>query len=314
MSNRPLALIVGPTGVGKTACSVKVAKILNTQIISADSMQIYKGMDIGTAKVTPKEADGVVHHMVDVVSPLENYSVCDYMKEARECAENIQNGGMIPLVVGGTGLYADALIGKIAFDDNASSDENFRREMNELYLKKGAEFIHDELEKVDKISADAIHPNNVKRVIRALEYYHVTGETISSHNEATKHAEPMYKTAKIGFLRRRENLYDRIDKRVDIMLKDGLLEETRRLLDMGCTSASTSMQALGYREAASYLLGDISYDEMSELIKRNSRRYAKRQLTWFKRDEEINWINLDEICGDALADMCVDIINNMLKN
>ncbi len=313
MQNRTAVFIVGPTGVGKTAGSIEIAKLLGTEIISADSMQIYKYMDIGTAKVTPDEADGVIHHMTDIVSPLENYSVCDYVKAARSAAEDIQNRGLVPLIVGGTGLYVDALTGRLSFDDDASSDLQYRSELNALCEERGAEFVHNVLKNVDKASADAIHPNNIKRVIRALEYYHVTGQTISAHNEETKNKEPLYLTSKIGFTRSRENLYARIDKRVDIMLKQGLLDETRRLLDMGCTDANTSMQALGYREAAQYLKGGMSYDEMAELIKRNSRRYAKRQLTWFKRDEEIHWLNLDETYGEKLAQICIDIINKDLK-
>ena len=234
-------------------------------------------------------------------------------KAARSAAEDIQNRGLVPLVVGGTGLYVDALTGRLSFDDDASSDLQYRSELNALCEERGAEFVHNVLKNVDKASADAIHPNNIKRVIRALEYYHVTGQTISAHNEETKNKEPLYLTSKIGFTRSRENLYARIDKRVDIMLKQGLLDETRRLLDMGCTDANTSMQALGYREAAQYLKGGMSYDEMAELIKRNSRRYAKRQLTWFKRDEEIHWLNLDETDGEKLAQICIDIINKDLK-
>ena len=309
-----VALIVGPTGVGKTEISVKIAKLLQTEIISCDSMQIYKYMDIGTAKVTKEEADGIVHHMTDIALPTENYSVCDYVAEASKIITDITERGKIPLVVGGTGLYADSLTGKMSFEDNASSDENYRKELFSLAEEKGADFIHNMLKNVDEKSAFAIHPNNVKRVVRALEYFKVTGVPISVHNEESKKIPLPYKTCKIGFIRDRENLYNRIDKRVDIMIKDGLIDEVKRLVDMGCTRDNTSMQALGYKEVIDYFDGKLTFDEMTELIKRDSRRYAKRQLTWFKRDESIHWVNLDSIDStDDAAKKCADIIKEELS-
>ena len=309
-----VALIVGPTGVGKTEISVKIAKMLETEIISCDSMQIYKYMDIGTAKVTKEEADGVIHHMTDIVLPTENYSVCDYVAEASKIISDISQRGKIPLIVGGTGLYADSLTGKMSFEENASSDENYRKELFKLAEEKGAGFIHNELKNVDEKSALNIHPNNIKRVVRALEYFKVTGVPISVHNEESQKIPLPYKTCKIGFIRERENLYKRIDKRVDLMLEAGLIDEVRKLKEMGLTKDNTSMQALGYKEVIDYFDGKMSFEQMSELIKRDSRRYAKRQLTWFKRDESIHWINLDNIVStDDAAKKCVGIIKEELS-
>lgn len=309
-----VALIVGPTGVGKTEISVKIAKKLDTEIISCDSMQIYKYMDIGTAKVTPDEADSVVHHMIDVAEPTENYSVCDYVRSAATIIDDMTKRGKLPLIVGGTGLYADSLVGKMSFEANASSDENYRRELFALAEEKGAEFIHNMLGNVDEKSALSIHPNNVKRVVRALEYFKVTGVPISVHNEESKKLVPPYNVCTIGFIRERENLYRRIDQRVDKMLSCGLIDEVKRLMEMGCGKNHTSMQALGYKEVIDYLEGTLSLDGMAEIIKRDSRRYAKRQLTWFRRDGSIHWINLDaDKDTDSIAGECADIIRKELS-
>lgn len=311
--NKPsVVLIAGPTGVGKTKYSVEIAKKLGTDIISCDSMQIYRHMDIGTAKVTKKEAQGVVHHMIDVAEPTRNYSVCDYVCEAKEAVDSVLKSGRIPLIVGGTGLYAEALLSGTEFFESAPTDLNYRNELMRLCSEKGNDFIHEMLEKVDKKSSESIHPNNVKRVIRALEYYHITGKTISSHNEQTKSVQPPYNSVKIGFMRSRESLYKIIDERVDKMLADGLLEEVKALVAMGCTKSHTSMQAIGYRQALDYLNGSITYSEMTELIKRDSRRYAKRQFTWFGHMKDMVWINPDGTEDEAVIDKCLDIIENSL--
>jgi len=306
-----VAFIVGPTGVGKTEISVKTAKLLDTEIISCDSMQIYKYMDIGTAKVTKEEADGIRHHMIDIAEPTENYNVCTYVSETSKIVDDMTKRNKIPLVVGGTGLYADSLCGRMSFEENVSTDENYRKELFALSEEKGVEFIHNELKKVDEKSAEKIHPNNVKRVIRALEYFKMTGVPISVHNEESQKIPSPYNTFKIGFIRERENLYNRIDKRVDIMMEDGLVDEVKKLYEMGCTREHTSMQALGYKEVIDYLEGQSSFEEMTEIIKRESRRYAKRQLTWFKRDKSIMWINLDKDCDkDEVAKMCAQAITD----
>lgn len=312
--NKPnVVLIAGPTGVGKTAASVILAKKLNTEIISCDSMQIYKGMDIGTAKVTKEEADGVVHHMTDIINPDENFSVCDYVDMASKCIENIAKNGKIPLVVGGTGLYADSLLKGIDFSKDAPKEEEYRQELFKLAEKEGAQYVHSLLAEVDEISAKAIHPNNVKRVIRALEYYHATGERISDHNERTKEKEQPYNSVRIYFTRDRQTLYESIDSRVDQMISDGLLEEVKSLIKNGINEDNTSMQAIGYKEIADYLAGKTTLEDAINLIKQGSRHYAKRQLTWFKRDLEGIWINLDEFnSNEEVAKACLDIIKRRI--
>lgn len=313
MDKPSVILIVGPTGTGKTKYSIQLAKKLDTEIISCDSMQIYRHMDIGTAKVTKDEMQGIMHHMIDIAEPTRNYSVCDFVYESKKIIDNMLQRGKIPLITGGTGLYADSLLNGTDFFESAPSDSAYRKELMQLAQKNGAGFIHSMLIKVDEKSAANIHPNNIKRVIRALEYYHATGETISAHNEKTKENKAPYNSCKIGFTRNRENLYDRINKRVDAMLAAGLVDEVKKLVSMGCTCDNTSMQAIGYKEVVSCLNGEISYEEMTEALKQNSRRYAKRQMTWFKRDAEINWINLDEAESKSnVLDMCLEIINKTL--
>lgn len=309
--NKPkVILIAGPTGVGKTAASVILAKKLNTEIISCDSMQIYKGMDIGTAKVTPGEAEGVVHHMIDVASPADNFSVCDYVTMAAPVIDELARLGKPAIVVGGTGLYADSLIKGIKFSEQAPADEEYRDRMFALYGDKGADYVHALLRELDPESAEAIHPNNVKRVIRALEYYHASGERISEHNKRTQSLESPYDSIRFYFTRDRNHLYRRIDKRVDMMIAQGLEAEVRALIDGGLSRNTTAMQALGYKEMADAIEGIITMEEAIELIKRDSRRYAKRQLTWFKRDTGGIWLNLDETgTAEATAERCIEIIN-----
>lgn len=305
MSKPKVILIAGPTGVGKTAASVHLAKMLDTEIVSCDSMQIYKGMDIGTAKVTPGEAQGIKHHMIDVISPLEGFSVRDYVAMASPIIEDIASRGKIALVVGGTGLYADSLIKGIDFSDETGADEKYRQEMLALAKARGNDYVHNLLRDVDEKSAEAIHPNNIKRVIRALEYYHISGERISDYNERTKKLPSPYDSVRFYFNRDRQNLYNRIDMRVDKMLKDGLVDEVKALVDMGLDISFTAMQALGYKEIADYIAGRITLEEATELIKSGTRHYAKRQLTWFKRDKEGIWLNLDDFSSpEEVAKMC----------
>lgn len=312
MEKKKLVLIAGPTGVGKTATSVQLAKKMNTQIVSCDSMQIYKGMDIGTAKVTPEEADGIVHHMTDIAEPDEVFSVCDYVIRASAVIEDMTSRGMIPLVVGGTGLYADSLIKGIEFDSEAPSDENYRKEMEKTAEEKGVEYVHSLLADVDRESADAIHPNNVKRVIRALEYYHATGTTISEYNRKTKETESPYNSVRIYLTRPREELYRRIDERVDIMIADGLESEVRTLWEKGL-GGKTSLQALGYKEFIEYFEGKCTHAEAVDKIKQQSRRYAKRQLTWFSRDKEGIWLDMSEYKSPSdAAEKCYFIVKERL--
>lgn len=308
--NKPkVILIAGPTGVGKTATSVLVAKKLDTEIISCDSMQIYRGMDIGTAKVTPEEAGGICHHMTDIIDPWQSFSVCDYVNMAMPIVDRLNTMGKTPLLVGGTGLYADSLIKGITFSEDAPADEEYRDKLYKLAEEKGADFLHDMLREVDPESALSIHANNVKRVIRALEYYHASGEPISLHNQRTKEAPSPYESLRIYFTRERSHLYERIDKRVDIMMEMGLEQEVKALMDSGLSYDTTAMQALGYKEMADAISGKITVKEAVELIKQGSRRYAKRQLTWFKRDAEGIWLNLDETgTTEDTANECIRII------
>ena len=288
MENR-LICICGPTASGKTALSVALAKQLHTEIISADSMQIYRGMDIGTAKPTAAERQGVPHHLLDVCAPGEPFSVARYVELADAAAQDVLSRGMIPVVAGGTGLYMDALIECSTFSGD-ETDLSVREKYQCMAAEQGNEAVHACLAKVDPEGADRLHPNNLKRVIRALEVYEQTGMTIDAFNRLHKRPAPKYAALKIGVCpAERQTLYDRIDRRVDQMLADGLLEETKRLLDSGAL-AGTAAQAIGYKELLGYLQGDALLADCVALLKQRSRNYAKRQLTWLKRDDNIHWI------------------------
>ncbi|MBR5543813.1 MAG: tRNA (adenosine(37)-N6)-dimethylallyltransferase MiaA [Oscillospiraceae bacterium] len=307
MQKNRIICIVGPTASGKTALSIALAKKLSGEIVSGDSMQIYKGMDIGTAKPDETERDGVVHHMLSVAEPSENYSAARYVKEAGACVDEILSCGKVPIVVGGTGLYIDSLVNGTEFAAHLE-DEKYRRELWELYEEKGVEFLHDMLSRVDAARAEEIHKNNVKRVIRALEVYKITGKTISEHDEETKGKEPKYDATYIGLeFQNRDRLYERINLRVDKMIEAGLLREVENLLGSGLSPSSTAMQAIGYKELVAYFEGKEMLDEAIEKIKLNSRRYAKRQMTWFKRNEKVNWIAVDK------SENISDIIQNSMN-
>lgn len=288
MENR-LICICGPTASGKTALSVALAKQLHTEIISADSMQIYRGMDIGTAKPTAEERQGVPHHLLDICAPGEPFSVARYVELADAAAQDVLSRGMVPIVAGGTGLYMDALIECSTFSGD-ETDLSVREKYQRMAAEQGNEAVHACLAKVDPEGADRLHPNNLKRVIRALEVYEQTGMTIDAFNRLHKRPAPKYAALKIGICpAERQTLYDRIDRRVDQMLADGLLEETKRLLDSGAL-AGTAAQAIGYKELLGYLQGDAPLADCVALLKQRSRNYAKRQLTWLKRDDNIHWI------------------------
>ncbi len=293
MKNNKIICIVGPTASGKTSLSIKLAKALRGEIVSGDSMQIYKGMDIGTAKPTEEEQEGVIHHMLSVVSPFENFSVARYVEEASHAIDDILSRGKVPIVVGGTGLYIDSLVSGREFAARRE-DETLKKELLELYEKQGAAALHKILEKLDPERAEQIHENNIKRVIRAIEVCKTTGKTISGHDEETKKVPPRYDAAYVGILfDDREKLYERINLRVDMMMGSGLLREVKTLLDSGVPSDSTAMQAIGYKELCSYFSGERSLEEAVEDIKSASRRYAKRQMTWFKRNKSIKWVSPD---------------------
>ena len=288
MENR-LICICGPTASGKTALSVALAQQLHTEIISADSMQIYRGMDIGTAKPTIAERQGVPHHLLDVCAPGETFSVARYVELADAAAQDILSRGMVPVVAGGTGLYMDALIECSTFSGD-ETDLTIREKYQRMAAEQGNEAVHACLAAVDPEGAERLHPNNLKRVIRALEVYEQTGMTLDAFNRLHKRPAPKYQALKIAVCpAERQTLYDRIDRRVDQMLEDGLLDEIRRLLDAGAL-AGTAAQAIGYKELLGYLLEGQPLDECVALLKQRSRNYAKRQLTWLKRDDKIHWI------------------------
>lgn len=288
MENR-LICICGPTASGKTALSVALARQLHTEIISADSMQIYRGMDIGTAKPTEAERCGVPHHLLDICDPGEPFSVARYVELADAAAQDILRRGMIPVVAGGTGLYMDALIECSTFTGD-ETDRSIREKYQRMAAEQGNIAVHECLRRVDPEGAARLHPNNLKRVIRALEVYEQTGMTLDAFNRLHKRPAPKYQAIKIGVCpAERQVLYERIDKRVDQMLADGLLDETRRLLERGAL-AGTAAQAIGYKELLGFLQGEQPLEECVALLKQRSRNYAKRQLTWLKRDDNIHWI------------------------
>lgn len=287
---QPLIILTGPTASGKTALSVELAKRIGGEIISADSMQVYRHMDVGSAKVTKEEMDGVPHHLIDVLDPQDAFNVVVFQEMAKEAMEKIRANGHIPIVAGGTGFYIQALLNDIDFTEN-DGDMEYRQSLETLAAEQGAEVLHEKLRQVDPASAEAIHANNIKRVIRALEFYEKTGKRISEHNEEERKKESPYQFAYYVLNMERERLYQRIDMRVDLMMEHGLEDEVKKLKAMGCTRDMVSMQGLGYKEILDYLNGEISLDEAVYILKRDTRHFAKRQLTWFKREREVTWIN-----------------------
>lgn len=284
-----ILVITGPTATGKTALSVELAKKLGGEIVSADSMQIYRGMDIGTAKVTPAEMQGVPHHMIDIADPSEDYSVSRYVEEADAAVRDILSRGKLPIIAGGTNLYIDSLIAGLDFADKAE-DAELRASLNKQYDDIGGEAMLEYLRGFDPERAAKLHPADKRRIVRAVEIYTLTGETITRHDEETKKRPKRYDAVKIALtFADRAVLYDRINTRVDKMVSDGLFDEVKGLLDRGLSPESTAMQAIGYKEPAAYFRGEMSMDEATELIKLSSRRYAKRQLTWLRRDAAIRW-------------------------
>ena len=297
MNKIPVIAIVGPTGVGKTDLSIRLAQKLNGEIVSCDSMQIYRKMDIGTAKPTKEEMMGISHHMIDIVNPDESYNVDKYVDNSSECIKDVFSRGKIPILAGGTGLYADSLLGGISFV-KTKGDETYRKYLFDLAEKEGNEYVHKMLETIDPVSFKSIHPNNVRRVVRALEVYKCTGNTITYHNEMSRKVPSPYNPLIFGLTRDREELYERIDKRVDTMVEKGLVEEAENLYNEGLSADLTSMQGLGYKEFIKYFEGEISLSEAIEILKRDTRHYAKRQLTWFNRNKDLVWINLSEMTYD----------------
>lgn len=289
--NKPKILcVVGPTASGKTDYAVELALKCGGEVVSCDSMQIYKHMDIGTAKPTADEMKGVKHHMIDIIEPNESFSVARFSEMARECIDDILLRGKTPVLCGGTGLNFDSTINNINFIQ-MDTDEEYRKDLESAAKVFGNEYVYKILKRVDEESAESIHPNNLKRVIRALEIYKTTGKK-KSELDKEQLSEPLYEPEITGLMRDREVLYDRINKRVDIMMEKGLVDEVSDLIKIGIDTDATSMQAIGYKEIIEYLDGKTSLSDAVDKIKRESRRYAKRQLTWFKRNKKIHWINI----------------------
>lgn len=294
---QPLIILTGPTAVGKTDLSIQLARQLNGAIISADSMQVYQYMDIGSAKIRPDEMQGIKHYLIDICLPDEEFNIVYFQKNAKKSIQEIYADGKIPIITGGTGFYIQSVLYDIDFSSEDSSDE-YRKQLEQLAEERGGQYLHEMLFKIDPESAAAIHANNRKRVIRALEFYKLTGQRISEHNKKEREKKSPYNFAYFVLNDRRERLYERIEHRVDAMLKEGLVEEVRRLKDMGYTADMVSMKGLGYKELFPYLEGMCTLDEAVNVIKRDTRHFAKRQLTWFRREKDVIWVDKDRFSYD----------------
>lgn len=305
-----MVILTGPTAVGKTELSIKLAKAINGAIISADSMQIYKYMDIGSAKITPREMQGIKHYLVDELMPEDDFNIYRFKQMAQEALEEIYSEGKLPIIVGGTGFYIQGLLYDIDFTKQ-DVDMSYRHKLQKFADENGAHALHELLKDIDPVSYETIHENNIKRVIRALEYYEQNNEPISKHNEQERTKESPYNFAYFVLNDMRQNLYNRIDKRVDIMMEEGLLDEIQKLKNMGYTKDMVSMQGIGYKEMLRYLDGEYSLEDAVEKVKQESRRFAKRQLTWFRREKEVIWIDKDKYDYDEGRIMM--FIENTLK-
>ena len=294
---KPLVILTGPTAVGKTHASISLAKRIGGEIISADSMQVYRRMDIGSAKIRPEEMEGVPHHLIDVLDPKEEFNVVKFQAMAKEAMAGIYERGKIPVIVGGTGFYIQALLYDIDFTEE-DGDDSYRKELEQIAMDRGAAILHEKLQKVDPKSAEEIHENNVKRVIRALEYYYRTGRPISQHNEEERKKESPYRYAYFVLNDDRQKLYSRIEDRIDAMIEEGLVEEVASLKEEGCKPGMVSMQGLGYKEILSYLNGEMDFEEAVRILKRDTRHFAKRQITWFKRERDVIWISKENFDYD----------------
>lgn len=297
MEKKPLIVLTGPTAVGKTALSIRLAKAVGGEIISADSMQVYKHMDIGSAKIMPEEMDGVPHHLVDILMPDEEFHIAKFQQLAKEAMNDIYSRGRVPILVGGTGFYIQSVTRDVHFTET-ETDVTYRTELEAFAAEQGAEALHLRLAEVDPAAAKEIHANNIKRVVRALEYYHQTGQRISEHNQEQKEKSSPYNLKYFVLNDIRSKLYDRIEQRIDQMMENGLIEEVRKLKEMGYTRSMVSMQGLGYKEILAYLDGDYTLDEAIYVLKRDTRHFAKRQLTWFKRENDVIWVNKNEFDYD----------------
>ena len=304
---KPLIVIGGPTACGKTGFSIKLAKKIGGEIISADSMQVYRYMDIGTAKVTSEEADGVPHYLIDEFDPDEEYNVMLFQQKAKAYMEEIWAKGKTPILVGGTGFYINALLYDNDFTET-ENDTSYREECYRLAQEQGPEVLFERLKEVDPEYAEIMHANNVKRVTRALEYHYLTGQKFSEHNAEQKEKETPYDAAVIILNMDREKLYERIELRIDLMMQEGLLEEVKGLLDKGYTPDLVSMQGIGYKEFIPYFNGECTLEEAVTQLKTNTRRFAKRQLTWFRRQIEGLWVDMDQSDGDKVMENVLDYL------
>jgi len=304
-----LVILTGPTAVGKTSLSINLAKAINGEIISADSMQIYKGMDIGTAKIMPEEMDGVTHHLIDVIDPTENFHVVRFKEMVEAAIEEIYAKGKVPVICGGTGFYIQAILYDIDFTEN-EIDKSYRESLEKYAAEFGQETLHDKLKAIDPESAESIPAANVKRVIRAIEYYEQTGEKFSVHNATQKEKNSPYNFAYFVLNDDRQLLYNRIDARVDKMIDEGLIDEVKSLVAKGVKKGMTAMDGIGYKELLDYLDGNGSLEDAVELIKKKSRNYAKRQLTWFRREKEVIWLDKTVYTSE---DMLLDEILSTLR-
>ncbi|MGG1514977.1 tRNA (adenosine(37)-N6)-dimethylallyltransferase MiaA [Paenibacillus oryzisoli] len=302
-----LLVLLGPTAVGKTKLSLEIARRFNCEIISGDSMQVYRGMDIGTAKASPEEQALVPHHLIDIHDPAYPFSAAEFQERVKQLIEEIHGRGKLPLIVGGTGLYIESVCYNFQFTD-VSMDETFRQEQEAYADQHGEEALHAKLREVDPESAERLHANDRRRVIRALEIFHVSGETMTSHLAAQKKESP-YELCIIGLTMDRALLYQRIEERIDAMMAEGLVEEVQSILAAGCPKTAISMQALGYKEILAYLEGELSLDGAVTLLKRDTRRFAKRQLSWFRHMKDIHWVDVTDTANfSAHFTMISDIL------
>ena len=309
MTKNKLIILAGPTASGKTSVSIDLAKRLGREIISADSMQVYKYMDVGTAKISVEEMQGVKHHLIDVLDPKEDFNIVKFQNMVKCSIEEIVKNGHIPILVGGTGFYIQSIIYDIDFnteDDNSS----VRKKLEEEYDTLGADFMYEKLKKIDIVSAKTIHKNNKKRIIRAIEFFLINNEPISSHNEVQREKKSPYDYRFFVLNPPRDILYERINKRVDIMVENGLVDEVKKLREMGLSTANISMQGIGYKEIIEYLDGEVSLETAIENIKQNTRHMAKRQVTWFKREKDVIYVDPFSFeSNDKIVDYMIEKIN-----
>lgn len=302
---KPLIILTGPTAVGKTSLSLRLARAVNGEIISADSMQVYRFMDIGTAKIKQTEMQGIPHHLIDILDPVEEFNVVTFQTMAKAAIEEIYAKDRIPVIVGGTGFYIQSLLYDISFEEAKPSA--YREELYAYSKEHGSHALYEKLKEIDPVSYQTIHENNTKRVIRALEFYHDTGYPISTHNMEQRDKKSPYNFVYFVLNDNRSLLYQRIEERIDDMIAQGLVEEVEKLLAYGCTSEMVSMQGLGYKEIIPYLNGDYSLDKAVYILKRDTRHFAKRQLTWFRREKEVTWIDKSVFSSEE------DILSFQLK-